>query len=119
MAIPSTVTDLPAGSFYGCINLANLQFNEGLQTIGKSAFEDCSALRSVTFPSTFSKLDEDAFRACENLLEVIFLGGERLINQKFLASGVFSEEKGLLNQEHSTRCYYLTSTEISPFLIVR
>ncbi|EJK71026.1 hypothetical protein THAOC_07568 [Thalassiosira oceanica] len=57
------------------------------------------ALRSVTVPSTVTKLGLCAFYDCSNLSEVIFLGDKRLLNQEFVDSGFRREGQGLLNQE--------------------
>ena len=98
VTLPSTVTEVDVGAFFRCINLVELQLNEGLQSIGGSAFERCTALQSVTIPSTVTEMSHCAFGGCSNLSEVIFLVGERLLHQDFLARGIFSEEQGLLNQ---------------------
>ena len=99
MTVPSTVTKLDFGAFCDCFNLTELRFNEGLQTIGQFAFKGCTALRSVTLPSTVTKIAGPrlAFFDCSNLSEVIFLGGERLLNQTFLDRRLSSEE-GILDQ---------------------
>ncbi|EJK61032.1 hypothetical protein THAOC_18535, partial [Thalassiosira oceanica] len=70
---------------------------EGLKVIGGCAFINCSALRSVTIPSTVTELGSCAFFGCSNLSEVILLNGERFLNQEFVARGV-REEQGLLDQ---------------------
>jgi len=49
--------------------------NEGLQKIGPFAFEGCSSLASITFPSTVRIMDSCAFRDCIELTEVVFSEG--------------------------------------------
>ncbi|EJK75895.1 hypothetical protein THAOC_02365, partial [Thalassiosira oceanica] len=98
VTIPSTVTDLERGAFGDCIGLSEVQLNEGLQFIGTGAFYGCTALRSVTIPSTVTDLS-GVFYGCSNLSEVIFLGGNRLLNQEFVDCGFRRDEHGLLNQE--------------------
>lgn len=98
VTLPSTVMQVGHCAFSHCHNLAEVRFNEGLQTIGEVAFEGCTSLRSVTIPSTVTELGYGAFWHCSTLSDVILLGGERLLNQEFLARGSFSEEQGLLNQ---------------------
>ncbi|EJK52312.1 hypothetical protein THAOC_28428 [Thalassiosira oceanica] len=78
--------------------MTDVQLNVGLQVIGGHAFRDCTALRSVTIPSTVTELGQSAFHGCSSLSEAIFRGGERLLEQEFFARGLFSRERGLLNQ---------------------
>ncbi|EJK68863.1 hypothetical protein THAOC_09924, partial [Thalassiosira oceanica] len=85
-------------AFWGCYKLAEVQINEGLQCIGVQAFYGCMALQSVTFPSTLRRLDEKVFHNCINLSEVILLGGQRFLNEEFLARRLPNEE-GILRQE--------------------
>lgn len=43
---------------------------EGVTTIGKSAFDSCKALTSVSIPSTLTYLPEECFSACSKLRNV-------------------------------------------------
>ncbi|EJK59225.1 hypothetical protein THAOC_20582, partial [Thalassiosira oceanica] len=69
LAIPSTVTKLGDCAFWGCRNLAKVQFEEGtLEFIEGGAF--CCCKRQVTVPSSVIMLGEEAFWDCSNLAEV-------------------------------------------------
>ncbi|EJK74236.1 hypothetical protein THAOC_04097 [Thalassiosira oceanica] len=95
VTIPPSVTSLGSWAFCNCTNLARVQLNDGIKDIGPQAFYECTALRSVTVPSSVTKLGTCAFSYCRNLTEVIFLGGERLLNQGFLDRGLLDGEKAL------------------------
>ena len=58
------VAEIPYRAFYGCVKLIELQLNEGLKVIGESAFLGCTALRSVTVPSSVTELRLGAFFDC-------------------------------------------------------
>ena len=82
---------IPVGTFRGCSNLALVQFDEGalLQTIegdgaffGGGAFLNCTALQSVTFPPTITKLGHGAFKGCSNLTEIQLNDGLRAIEER-------------------------------------
>ncbi|EJK50896.1 hypothetical protein THAOC_29991, partial [Thalassiosira oceanica] len=75
------VKDIPSGTFAGCRNLAEVQFDEGtnLLTIGDNAFSGCLALRQVTIPTSVTKLDSYAFSDCGNLASVQFSEGLEII----------------------------------------
>ena len=55
---------------------------EGLQIIGKGSFQGCTALLSITLPSTVTKLHRKAFSGCVNLAEVKLNEGLRLIDER-------------------------------------
>ena len=110
MDIPSTVTMLGHYAFAGCRNLLEVQLKDGLEVVGKCAFQNCTTLRSVTIPSTVTSLGHGAFfgpstvqayrtfDGCTSLSEVILLGGQRLLNQEFLARRLTNDEE-ILNHE--------------------
>ena len=52
--------------FFECIYLTNATFNNGLLSIGDSAFANC-ALTSVTIPNTVTNLGDNAFDGCRAL----------------------------------------------------
>lgn len=63
--------------------------------IGFDAFKDCSALTSITIPSTVTSIGGYAFKDCRSLTTVIFEDGERSLNTDYmgtqsLAYGLFS-----------------------------
>ena len=96
---PSSVTELDKHAFSWCSNLARVELPEGLKVIGPKAFGNCWELRIVTIPRSVVELGGLAFGLCRNLSEVIFFGGERLLNREILDRRLLSEEEGLLNQE--------------------
>ena len=72
VTLPSTITSI---SNYAFIDSGVQEINipqEGLETIGLSAFRE-SALRNFVVPSTVYSIGESAFGACENLSNLTFL----------------------------------------------
>ena len=65
-------------STFGAILLSNtyengvgtLVFDGDVKTIGENAFKDCSALTSITIPSSVICIGGGTFRDCSNLKEV-------------------------------------------------
>ena len=45
----------------------NIIIEEGIQSIGKRAFADCTGLRSIALPSTLTEIGEEAFNGCKKL----------------------------------------------------
>ena len=80
LRIGPQVKDIPRSAFEGCINLAEVRFDEGaLQYFGEWAFHGCEALQQVAMPSSVTKLGLGAFGGCTNLSEVHFNDGLQVI----------------------------------------
>ena len=72
------------GAFKGCASLKGISFPDSLTSVGKSAFEDCTALEYADFGtsdvSKFTSLGDRAFAGCTSLRRII-LRGELINNQ--------------------------------------
>ncbi len=74
----NVVTGIYVGAFQGNENLQNVTIPDSYTKIFSSAFENCIALRSVTFSGAgLQTIEELAFSGCEELTTVEF-GGEGL-----------------------------------------
>jgi hypothetical protein len=69
-AIPSSVTSIGGGAFYGCGGLTSISIPGSVTSIGTNAFSACSALASVTLPAGVTNLGAGAFQACSGLATV-------------------------------------------------
>lgn len=50
------------GLFYGCSSLKGLtNLPEGIKTIGKNAFKDCTSFSEITLPATVTRIGDSAF----------------------------------------------------------
>ena len=71
-------TQIPAEMFYDNDNLQSITIPEGVETIGAKAFNKCTNLSKVSFPTTLATIEENpsygAFEDCSQL-KVIDLGG--------------------------------------------
>ena len=70
-----SVVEVDIEAFYNCKSLRGVVLNDGLKGIGKSAFEDCSALQSTNIPSTVTKIGMNAFEYCSSLREIVLNEG--------------------------------------------
>ena len=105
--VPNTVTRFSHGAFAGTMNLTNLTFGNGSETIqhnvldgclsvvnviipsgvtsiGPGAFMDCTALETVSLPNTITNIGENyedgVFEGCVSLRQVNIPEGVRYIN---------------------------------------
>ncbi len=85
-AIPSSVTAIGAGAFYGCEDrLTSISILGDVTTIGKEAFRDCTGLTSIDIPDSVTDIGDYAFNGCIGLTSVTF--GK---NIKTVGTGAFS-----------------------------
>ena len=62
MTLPSSITTINNYAFYGCTKLGRVNLEEGLVTIGTSAFWGCN-LTNITIPSTVTSIGNGAFKS--------------------------------------------------------
>lgn len=70
VAIPSTVSTIGQGAFWGCLNVDEVDIPESVEFIKDNAFYGCKSLASVVIPDHVSKLGQSSFRECTNLNSV-------------------------------------------------
>ena len=68
--IPSSVTSIGSGAFYGCEGLTSVTIPNSVTSIGRNAFYGCSGLTSVTIPNSVTSIGYYAFRGCTGELTV-------------------------------------------------
>ena len=69
ISLPSSVTKIGSGAFYGCSSLSSITLPSSLFTIDSNAFYGCSNLTSLDL-STVTAIGKDAFRECPNLTSI-------------------------------------------------
>ena len=79
--IPSSVTKIGELAFAECTSLSKITLNEGLLTIGSSAF-DSTAISTIIFPSTLTEIYDIDFKECMNLENVIFEGNAPTVHKQ-------------------------------------
>ncbi|MCD8207951.1 MAG: leucine-rich repeat protein [Bacteroidales bacterium] len=76
VAVPGSVTELGRSAFEGCTNLSSVSFsgsdNSGDLTIKSRAFYGCTRLGNVSLPANLTCLEADAFGGCTGLTYVYF-----------------------------------------------
>jgi hypothetical protein len=75
--IPSTVREIGERAFEMVDSIEDLSFQEGIASIGTSAFRYCNGIGSVTFPASLEFIEECAF-GYSSLSGIAFAVGSRL-----------------------------------------
>ena len=71
--LPSSLRKIGSDAFIGCKKLTEISIPDGVEEIGKSAFNSCD-FSLVVIPSSVKEIDDDAFANNKMLMEVFFLG---------------------------------------------
>jgi len=69
-SIPSSVTSIGGGAFYGCTGLTSVIIPNLVTSIGYGAFSRCIGLASVTIPNLVTSIGDEAFSWCSGLTSV-------------------------------------------------
>eukprot|EP00980_Cylindrotheca_fusiformis_P016890 scaffold5114_cov67-Cylindrotheca_fusiformis.AAC.8 len=119
VGIPSNVKVIEKRAFLQCGLLKNLVLNEGLERIGRSAFQYCGCLTAVGIPSTVKVIDQNAFRQCTSLARLVLKEGrlERIGNEAFYGCDSLSHVRiprsvNTLAADAFVKCSRLISIEL-------
>ena len=69
--LPPTIKTISLQAFINNRRLMNINFPEGLISIGENAFRDCATLESLEFPSTLQTIQSGAFSVCSGITSII------------------------------------------------
>lgn len=67
LIINEGVTSIGGSAFENCYYLSNVQLPNSLTLINYSVFEGCTSLTSVTIPDGVKRIDDSAFEGCKRL----------------------------------------------------
>ena len=116
--VPDGITELKADSFSSCGTAERIILPRSVKIIGKSAFDECVALKSIDLGSV-KEIREWAFHGCQSLAEVIIPDGtEKICGQIFndcvsLRRIHVSATVTEIAQDALDRCYSLASITVS------
>ncbi len=100
--IEEGVTTIGTSAFEGCTSITSVSMPNTLTTIGKMAFNNCTSIQRATIPETVKKIGEGAFGYCSNMKQEITIktGTElgKYSSAVFAGSGItkFVAEDGIV-----------------------
>lgn len=76
ISIPSSVTEIKFGVFYGCKNLKSVSFafDSRLEKLGGCAFTGCESLQTIIIPNLIKEIKDHTFKGCKSLQTVKYYG---------------------------------------------
>ena len=79
--VSNQVKKIEHGTFAICRNLKNVEFPEGLESLGIDAFGECIELQFIELPSTLKNIDRGVFWRCTNLQKIEIPAGVESIGE--------------------------------------
>ena len=116
--VPSGVTSIGGGAFYGCSNLTSIELPSGVTSIGMWAFRRCSSLTGIEMPSGVTNIGWYAFEGCSGLTSIKVPSGVTSIGNGMFAgcSNLTSVELpdvvNKIGDDAFSECSSLTSIEM-------
>lgn len=74
VTIPSGVTTIMPGAFFGSIHLTNVVIPESVVSVESTAFKGCSNLLSITIPENVTYFGSEVFHGATNFRFIVFSG---------------------------------------------
>ena len=75
VVIEDGVTSIGASAFYSCKSLTSITIPDSVTSIGFTAFYACSSLTSITIPGSVTSMERSAFEFCTGLKSVTISDG--------------------------------------------
>ena len=82
VVIEDGVTSIGNSAFYKCSNLTNITIPESVTDIGSGAFHDCKSLTNVSIPEGVTNLNGSLFSGCSNLVSVTIPKSVKIFGSK-------------------------------------
>lgn len=114
LVIPAGTKSIGRSAFQGCVGLTSVTIPESVETIGMGAFQYCDGLPSITIPSSVTSIGRSAFSDCNGLTSVIIpknvseIGTEAFQNCSGLTSITIEGSEFILGPSAFSDCNKLT-----------
>ena len=94
--IPNSVTKIGASAFQNCTALTTVTIdtiNSNLDSIGNNVFFKCKSLKQLRLPYNLTSIGENAFSACSSLTTITFDGYREVITEQNTIEYVLDTDK--------------------------
>ena len=118
VVIEDGVTSIGESAFYSCKSLTSITIPDSVTSIGFTAFYACSSLTSITIPGSVTSMERSAFEFCTGLKSVTIsdgvtsIGESAFINCYSLTSITIPDSVTSIENYAFANCSNLTSITI-------
>ena len=116
--IEDGVTSIGDSAFSYCSSLTNITIPDSVTSIGDSAFSGCWDLTSITIPDSITTIGESAFSGCSGLTSITIpnsvtsIGAYAFSGCRSLTSITIPDSVTSIGNSSFSNCWYLTSITI-------
>ena len=120
--IPAGLTSIGKGVFSYCGNLTSIIIPDGVTSIGENTFSHCYNLTDITIPNTLTSVGDKAFEKCEGIINVWYIGCEKIKSKLTIGANNDSFKKAIWNYSDNYSsdcdtscnfCGFIRSTSVS------
>ena len=118
VVIEDGVTSIGDSAFSYCSSLTNITIPDSVTSIGDSAFSGCWDLTSITIPDSITTIGESAFSGCSGLTSITIpnsvtsIGAYAFSGCRSLTSITIPDSVTSIGNSSFSNCWYLTSITI-------
>ena len=118
VVIENGITSIGKSAFYDCSGLTSVTIPDSVTSIGKYAFCYCTSLTSMTIPDSITSIDNSAFRNCTGLTSIMIpnsvtsIGTEVFYSCNSLTSVTIPNGVTNIGDMMFYNCFKLTSVTI-------
>lgn len=107
VVLPESMKQIGAYAFYGCENMASVDFSSDIEDIGMAAFMGCKSLTAFSIPEKVDTIRQYTFANCSSLAEIQFHPGICSVQEYSLTGTAWYNnlEDGLAYAGNVAYCY--------------